>query len=50
MQLTYDEIIDLLKLKYLPTKSTGYSLNPGFYEVVDINNSLKYIFYPKMRE
>ena len=43
MQLTYDEIIDVLDLKYIPTKRTGYSLNPGIYEVVDLNNTLKYI-------
>ena len=42
MQLTYDEIIDVLDLKYIPTKRTGYSLNPGFYEVIDLNNVLKY--------
>ena len=43
MQLTYDEIIDLLGLNYIPTKRTGYSLNPGLYGVVDLNNTLKYI-------
>ena len=43
MQLTYDEIIDILDLKYSPTKRTGYSLNPGTYEVVDLNNTLQYI-------
>ena len=43
MQLTYDEIIDILDLKCIPTKRTGYSLNPGIYEVVDLNNTLKYI-------
>ena len=43
MQLTYDEIMDILYLKYIPTKRTGYSLNPGIYEVGDINNTLKYI-------
>ena len=42
MQLTYDEIVDISDLKYIPTKRTGYSLNPGIYEVVDLNNSLKY--------
>ena len=42
-QLTYDEIIDILDLKYIPTKRTGYSLNPGIYEVVDLNTTLKYI-------
>ena len=42
MQLTYDEIIDKLDLKYIATKRTEYSLSPGIYEVVDLNNSLKY--------
>ena len=43
MQLTYNEIIDVLDLEYIPTKRIGYSLNPGIYEVIDLNNTLKYI-------
>ena len=43
MRLSYDELIDILDLKYTPTKRTGYSLNPGIYEVVDLTNTLKYI-------
>ena len=43
MQLIYDEIIDVLDLKYIPKKRTGYSLNPGIYEIVDLNNTLKHI-------
>ena len=43
MQLTDDEIIDKLDLKYIPTKRIGYCLNPGIYEVVEINNTSKYI-------
>ena len=42
-QLIYDEIINIIDLKYIPTKRTIYSLNPGIYEVVDLNNTLKYI-------
>ena len=42
-QLTYDEIMDILDLKYIPTKRTGYSLDPGIYEVDDLNNTLKRI-------
>ena len=42
MRLSYDEIVDILNLKYIPTERTGYSLNPGFYEVVDLNNTLKH--------
>ena len=43
MRQSYDEIMDILDLKFIPTKRTGYSLNPGIYEVVDLNNTLKYI-------
>ena len=43
MRLSYDEIMDILDLNYIPTKRTGYSLNPGIYEVVDLNITLKYI-------
>ena len=43
MRLSYDEISDILDLKYIPTKRTGYSLNPDSYEVVDSNNTLKHI-------
>ena len=43
MQLTYHEIMDTLDLKYIHTKRTGYSLNPGIPEVVDLNNTLKFI-------
>ena len=43
MQLTYDEIIDVLDIKYISTKRTGFSLDPGIYEIVDLNNTLKHI-------
>ena len=43
MRLSYDEIMEILDLKYIPTKRTGYSLNPGIYEVIDLNNTLKHI-------
>ena len=43
MRLSYDEIMDILDLNYIPTKRTGYSLNPGIFEVVDLNNTLKHI-------
>ena len=43
MRLSYDEIMDILDLKYIPTKRTGFSLNPGIYEIVDLNNTLKHI-------
>ena len=43
MRLSYYEIINILNLKYIPTKRTGSGLNPGIYEVVDLNNTLKHI-------
>ena len=43
MRLSYDEIMDIIDLKYIPTKRTGYRLNPGIYRVDDLNNTLKYI-------
>ena len=42
-QLTYDGIIDLSDLKYIPTKRTGYSSKLGISEISDINTTLKYI-------
>ena len=43
MKLTHDEIIDIFDFKYIPTKRRGCSLNPGIYEISDLNNTLKYI-------
>ena len=43
MQLTYNEIIDIIDLEHIPTKRIGYSVNPGIYEVIDLNNTLKHI-------
>ena len=43
MRLSFDEIKDILDLKDTPTKRIEYSLNLSVFEVVDINNTLKYI-------
>ena len=43
MRLSYYEIMDILDLKFIPTKRTGYSLNTGIYEVIDLNNTLNHI-------
>ena len=48
-QLTYDEIIDIIDLKYVPTKRTGYSLNVGIYEVVDLSNAIKHVLPDKVK-
>ena len=43
MQLTYNEIMDILDLEYIPTKRIGYSIEPNIYNVVDFNKNLKNI-------
>ena len=43
MQLTYNEIIDILDLEYIHTKRVGYSIEPNIYNVVDLKNILKKI-------
>ena len=43
MRLSYDEIMDILDLKYIPTKRMGYSIEPNVYNVVDLNKTLKNI-------
>ena len=42
MQLTYDETTGNLKLKYIPRKRTGHSLNPAIYKIIDLNNTLEH--------
>ena len=42
-QLTNDEIIDMLDLKYIPSKRTGYSLKRRICKINDINKTLEYI-------
>ena len=39
MELTYNEVMDVLDIKYFPSEKTGYTLPPGLYEISDINKS-----------
>ena len=41
IQLTFVEVRDILDLKLLPTKRTGYYLKHDIYRIGDINNTLK---------
>ena len=43
MQLTYDEILDILDVKYIQSKRTRYSLPPGIYNLTDLDTFLKHI-------
>ena len=37
MQLTYNEVVDILYAKYIAGSTIGYTLPPGVYEISDIN-------------
>ena len=41
LQLIYDELVDVLDIKYVAGSTKGYILPPGVYELVDINFMLK---------
>ena len=41
MELTYDEIVDRLDIKYIAGSTKGYTLPPGIYEISDLNLVLK---------
>ena len=43
VQLTYDEIVDIFDLKYIPTTTIGYTLPPGLYDIIDIDYLLKFL-------
>ena len=42
-RLTYDEVMDILDLKYISTERMGYTIEPNIYNVVDLNKTLKNI-------
>ena len=41
MALTYDEIVDILNVKYFAGSINGYTLQPGIFEISEINLKLK---------
>ena len=43
MQLTFDEIIVILDLKFIRLKRIGHPLHQGIYETSDLNKTLEYI-------
>ena len=36
MELTYDEIVDILDVKFIARSTNGYTLPPVFYEICDL--------------
>ena len=49
MRLSCDEITEISDLKCTPTKRIGYSLNPGIYEVIVLNNTLGHFFHVNVK-
>ena len=41
MDLPYDEVLDILDIKYIPWRRMGYTLTPGISEIIDRNSMLK---------
>ena len=41
LEITYEEIIDILDVKYNARSTSGYTLPPGRFEISDINLMLK---------
>ena len=48
-QLTYDEIIDIVDMKFIPKKRIGYSIKPILYQIGNINNTLKHILLDNVK-
>ena len=48
-QLTYNQIIDRLDLKNIPTTTLVHTLPPGIYEIIDINFMLKSLFPKELK-
>ena len=49
LQLTYDEIVDTLDVKYKAGSTVGYTLVPGIYEFSDINLMIKSLLPNKVK-
>ena len=41
LELTYDEIVDILGINYIIGSTKGYTLPAGLYEITDFNLMLK---------
>ena len=44
MELTYDEIVDTLTVKYTAGSNIRCTMLPGIYEITDINLMLRSLF------
>ena len=49
LQLTFDEIIDILDVKYKAGSTTGYTLPPGIYESSGISLMLESLLLKQLK-
>ena len=49
LQLTYDEVINILDVKYISGSTIGDTLSPGVYKISDINLMLKSLLPGKVK-
>ena len=49
MELTYDEIVEILDVKNIARSTTGYTMPPGVYEIADINSMMKSLLPNKVK-
>ena len=49
MEVTYDEIVDILDVNIIAGSTIGYPLQPGIYENGDINLMLKSLLPKKVK-
>ena len=49
MQLTYEEIIDILDIEYIAGSTNGYTLPPGVYVVSDLKLMLKSLLHDDVK-
>ena len=49
LELTYDEIIDILVVKFFSLSTIGCTLPPGIYEISDINSMIESLLPNKVK-
>ena len=49
MELTYDEIVDILNVKYIAGSTIGCKLSPGIYELIEIFLMFKTLLHNKVK-
>ena len=49
MELTHDEIVDIVVVKYLAGSTIGYTIPPGIYKITDINIMLRSLLPKKVK-